>query len=129
MKLGNHLLTHWSRTQSSIALSSGEAELNAMLKGGCESLCLRNLLKEVGVDADIEMFGDSSASYGTLHRIGAGKMKHLHTKQLWLQERVQCGDVHIYKVDRSQNWSDALTHPWTPSDLPHFTSMGVESVA
>ena len=45
--MGAHLLTHWSRTQSCIALSSGEAELNAMLKSACEGICLQNLSREI----------------------------------------------------------------------------------
>ena len=46
--LGQHLLTHWSRAQSCVALSSGEAELNAMLKAACEGLSVRYLLEEIG---------------------------------------------------------------------------------
>ena len=45
---GSHLLTHWSRTQSCVALSSGEAELNGMLKAASEGLQLKYLLGEIG---------------------------------------------------------------------------------
>ena len=45
--LGQHLLTHWSRTQTCVALSSGEAELNAMFKAASEGLCLQYLINEV----------------------------------------------------------------------------------
>ena len=123
--LGAHLLTHWSRTQSCIALSSGEAELNATLKAACEGLQLQYLFKEMREEKDLHLRGDSSAAYGTLQRLGSGKVKHLQTRQLWLQEKVYGGEITIEKVPRTNNWADILTHGWTVSDLRHFTSMGI----
>ena len=101
--MGDHLLTHWSRTQSCVALSSGEAELNAMLKAGCEGLSMKYLLEDIGEVKGLHLRGDSSASHGTLNRLGAGRIKHLHTRQLWLQERVYSGEVSVEKVGRSIN--------------------------
>ena len=125
--MGAHLLVHWSRTQSTVSLSSGEAELNAMLKCASEGLLLQHLLEEIGIKVALHLKGDSSASHGTLHRMGSGKVKHLETKQLWLQERVQKGFVTISKVPREANWADTLTHPWVQGDIHHFASMGIES--
>ena len=45
---GSHLLAHWSRTQTTVALSSGEAELNVSLKGGVELFGIGELLAELG---------------------------------------------------------------------------------
>ena len=126
--MGNHLLTQWSRTQSCVALSSGEAELNAILKTACEGLGLRSLMKEIGVEAGLHIRGDSSASQGTLQRLGTGKIKHLETRQLWLQEKVYEKEVTVEKVARQRNWADVLTHSWTNSDAHHFARMGVKSV-
>ena len=88
---------------------------------------MRNLLEELGVRVAINLFGDSSASQGTLQRIGAGKIKHLSTRQLWLQEKVYQGEVSVFKVPRAINWSDVLTHGWTTTDVNHFKAMGVLS--
>ena len=74
---GHHCLGQWSRTQSCVALSSGEAELNAALKGGTELLGLRTMLRELGLDAQLQICGDSSACFGTVHREGCGRIKHL----------------------------------------------------
>ena len=123
--MGGHLLTHWSRTQSCVALSSGEAELNAMLKTACEGLGLQYLLQEIGVERELLLRGDSSASHGVLQRIGSGKIKHLQTRQLWLQEKVYEGAVVVQKVDRFYNWADLLTHNWIIADQRHFESMGI----
>ena len=101
--MGAHLVTHWSRTQTCIALSSGEAELNAMLKAACEGLSLQYLITEVGVEAGLHLVGDSSASHGTLNRLGSGRVKHLQTRQLWLQEKVHGGEITLEKVPRERN--------------------------
>ena len=36
--VGGHLITHWSKLQSNVALSSGEAELNAAVKAIAEAI-------------------------------------------------------------------------------------------
>ena len=124
---GKHLLAHWSRTQQCVALSSGEAELNATLKAACEGLGIKYLMDEINAEVGLEIFGDSSAAQGTLQRLGSGKVKHLATRQLWLQERVYMGEVVVKKIPRSANWSDVLTHPWGTKEEYQFSSMGVES--
>ena len=127
--MGSHLLTHWSRTQSCIALSSGEAELNAILKTACEGLSLQYLLQELGVEVQLHLRGDSSASHGTLQHLGSGRIKHLQTRQLWLQEKVYQGEVSVEKVPREENWADVMTHGWAAPDERHFHEMGIVSVA
>ena len=125
--MGCHMLTHWSRTQQCVALSSGEAELNSTLKVACEGLGLKYLLEEIDVHLNLELFGDSSASQGTLQRLGSGKVKHLATRQLWLQEKVYNREIAVRKIPRSINWSDVLTHPWACKDLYQFAAMGMTS--
>ena len=40
---GNHCIKHWSTTQSTVALSSGEAELGGICRGASIGLCLQSL--------------------------------------------------------------------------------------
>ena len=124
---GRHLLAQWSRTQQTVSLSSGEAELNATLKAACEGLNIKYLMEEMDVDVGLEIFGDSSAAQGTLQRLGSGKVKHLATRQLWLQERVFKGEIIVKKIGRSSNWSDVLTHAWGAKEEHQFHAMGVAS--
>jgi hypothetical protein len=123
---GKHLLQHWSRTQVNVALSSGEAELNACLKAGCEALGLRTLMGEIGVTIGLHIFADSSAAAGTLNREGAGKVKHLEVKQLWMQQKIKEKDLEIFKIPRAKNSADAFTHAWTASEEKHFSRLQVE---
>jgi len=125
--VGAHCIGHWSRTQAGVALSSGEAELNSALKGGCEALGLKSAARELGWEVDIHMNGDSSSCKGTLSREGLGKMKHIDTKQLWMQEKIKSGEIKFHKVPRAVNCSDAMTHYWTTSESIHFKRMNIKS--
>ena len=121
---GSHCLGHWSRTQATISLSSGEAELNAALKGGAELLGLCTMLGEIGLDTSAVLLGDSSACHGTLHRDGAGRMKHLELRQLWLQAKVKSGVIDYVKIPREQNPSDSLAKAWAADGPKHFEMAG-----
>ena len=81
-----------------------------------------------GVQAGLHLLGDSSASHGTLQRLGSGRVKHLQTRQLWLQEKVYSGEVTVEKIPRERNWADLLTHSWTPASEHLFAPMGIVSV-
>ena len=120
LRIGRHTIAHWSRTQPVVALSSGEAELNASLKGGCELLGAGELLSEMGQTYALDMYGDSTACKGALHWEGVGKMKHISVKQLWMQERIMNGQVTFSKISRERNSADAFTHHWATKDLQHF---------
>ena len=122
--MGAHCLAHWSRTQATVALSSGEAELNAALKGAAEAIGLEQVLRELGLTPEIVLEGDSSACKGTLAREGAGRQKHLEVRQLWLQEHVKSGRVKYRKIPRDINSADCLTKHWGPEAQVHFRRMG-----
>ena len=120
---GMHTISWWCKLQSTIALSSCEAELNASLKGAKEGLCAQGIAQYFGDDPNLELKTDASAARGVIMRQGVGQIRHLHIKQLWLQEKVLRGDLIVSKIPRSENWSDALTHPWTAADIPFWNAM------
>jgi hypothetical protein len=123
---GQHLVHHWSSTQAVVALSSMEAELNALVKGTAEIICLKNMLAECGEEVKAYLCTDSSAAHGALHRQGCGKVKHLACRQLWVQDVVAQGTVKILKVPRLDNPSDAFTHYWSVSEGQlHFKKIGI----
>ena len=124
---GQHWLGHWSRTQANVALSSGEAELNAAVTACSEGRGLKNMVEEMHDEIELEVIGDSSASMGILNRMGAGRVKHLEVKQLWVQESVARKVVKVSKIPRRFNLADSLTHHWTrPGGTPHFWRMSLE---
>ena len=122
---GIHLLHHWSSTQSVVALSSAEAELNAIVKAMTETLGLIHMMQGCGEKIiTAEVLTDSSAANGIVHRQGSGKVKHLECRQLWVQGVVSSGEVKRTKIPRANNPSDALTHYWSSEDgRKHFQMM------
>ena len=88
LRRGLHLIRHSSTLQTSVGLSSAEAEYYAMTKGAACALGIQSLLKDWLIDVGIELFCDSSSARAFAKRRGLGKQRHIDTRYLWLQERV-----------------------------------------
>ena len=107
---GNHVLCTWSVTQAVQALSSGEAEFYAVLKGTVEALGLSAVAEELGfIFRPPRVGSDSTAAKGTAYRHGLGKLKHLDLKYLWIQEAARAKRVVIVKEDTETNFGDLMT--------------------
>ena len=107
--LGGHTVQHWSRTQPTIALSSGEAELGGIEAGIAEALGFQSLARDLGWTYEIRVHSDSSAAIGIARRRGLGKVRHLDVTDLWIQEQIRARRVTLVKVDGDANQADALT--------------------
>ncbi len=107
--IGGHCVKSWSSTQKSITLSSGEAELVAAVKTSTEVLGLIQLAHDWGVDAEARVFVDSSAAVGVVHRKGNGKLRHVKVGMLWIQEKVEDGEMEVLKVKGDENPADLMT--------------------
>ena len=53
-------------------------------------------------------FVDASACKAILLRKGTGTLKHLETKDLWVQEVIRKKQIEVCKVPREENMSDSL---------------------
>ena len=106
---GSHLIKSWSKTQTVIALSSGEAEYYGMVKGASEALGLQAMLNDFNIDCSLVLKSDASAAVAIANRRGFGKVRHIEVCQLWLQDKVRRGDIKIVKVGTHENVADALT--------------------
>ena len=67
IKIGSHTLRTWCKTQSTVTLSSGEAELLAAVRGSCEALGAKTLLQELGTTMGANLHVDASAALGIMH--------------------------------------------------------------
>ena len=125
---GNHCIKHWSTTQSTVALSSGEAELGGICRGASIGLGLQSLAMDLGIFLDLEMLTDATAAIGICRRRGLGKIRHLATADLWVQDRVRRGDFKLTKVLGSENPADLLTKH-VPRDvmLRHMERVGIKA--
>ena len=61
---GQHVLKHSSNVQSTIALSTGESEYYALVKGGSTGLGIQSLLADYGINAAVTIESDSNAAKG-----------------------------------------------------------------
>ena len=107
--VGSHAIKHWSSTQTSVALSSGEAEFAGVIRGAGQGLGYQALLRDLGVQAPLRVWTDSSAAIGICSRQGLGKLRHLDAHILWIQQAVRLGRVDLRKVDGESNPADVLT--------------------
>ena len=82
MMVGRHMIKSWSTAQATVALSSGEAELYALVKGASQSLGLISLAGDMGLDMDARVHTDSSAALGIASRKGLGKLRHVRVQTL-----------------------------------------------
>ena len=106
---GTHLLKMWCRTQATIALSSAEAELYGMVRASAETIGLMSMFKDLGVEVGGQILGDASAALAILERRGIGKIRHLDTNYLWVQEQAATGRLRYQKVSGKENGSDLFT--------------------
>ena len=124
---GDHVIKTWSSNQSVIALSSGEAEYYALVKGASVGLGIKALSGDLGVTymSPTDVKSDASAAIGIANRVGLGKVRHIEVNQLWLQEKVAKGVINIIKVGTDDNLADALTKAVSAeSMMKHLTGIG-----
>ena len=107
--LGKHVIKTWSATQSSVSLSSGEAEFNGVVRGAGMGLGFQSLMRDLGQDASVRVWTDSEAAIGISSRQGLGKLRHLDTHTLWIQHAVRSGRIDLRKVLGEANPADIFT--------------------
>ncbi len=125
--IGNHLIKSYSRQQKTVALSSAEAELHAMVAASAETLGIIGLCRDMGIHMSGEVYADSSAAIGITQRLGTGKVRHLRVQALWVQE-VRCtGRFGYKKVLGTRSPADILTKH-VPCEVlcKHLEAIGAE---
>ena len=123
---GHHCVKSWSATQATVALSSAEAELYALLKGATQTLGMIALAADLGADLGAKVKTDASATLGIVSRQGLGKLRHIGVQYLWIQEKTRDGSIAVSKVAGTDNPADLLTkHLPAESMKGHMDSLGI----
>ena len=89
---------HYSITQSTIALNSGEAELHGISKGFSHALGIQALARDLGFDSKIRVHSNAAAAIGIARRRGLGRIRHLDVEDLWVQDCLRQGRVELVKI-------------------------------
>ena len=106
---GAHSLKTYSLTQKFVTLSSGEAELMAIVRATSEAIGLTQLAAGWGISLTAEIFCDSSAALAVTARRGSGKLRHVKVGNWWIQEIAAAGDAAFRKVAGNLNPADLCT--------------------
>ena len=106
---GGVCIKSWAKTQPTIALSSGEAELAAVVRGAAEGLGMISVLQDFGFSVGLHMRSDATAAIGIVGREGLGKVRHLATSDLWIQQRVRRQQLTVEKWPGPKNPADMGT--------------------
>ena len=123
---GSHMIRSSSRMQNLVALSSAEAELYGTVRAASELLGVRSLARDLGNWPSARLYADASAALGIIHRQGLGKLRHIDTNSLWLQQAARQKVISFLKVPGEDNHADMLTkHLAEESRVRHVAAVYV----
>ena len=94
---------------ATLALSSGESELGAVVKACGEGLGIQSILADFGWVVKVTVCSDATAAIGMCRREGLGRVRHLSTGDLWVQQLVRRKLINLDKCPTTTNPSDMLT--------------------
>jgi hypothetical protein len=99
----------YSKSQAVIALSSGEAEYYGLVSAVSTSFGVQSALKDWGWKLGVRVMMDASTGIAIGSRRGLGKVKHIDTVFLWVQQHVTDGRVKLEKRPTGEMLADFLT--------------------
>ena len=103
------LVKTWAKTLPTLALSTGESELGATVRGAAEALGMKSIMQDLGYSLTVALSSDATAAIGMTKRVGLGAVRHLSTADLWIQQMVRHHRLKLEKWAGPQNPSDLMT--------------------
>ena len=78
-------------------------------------------------DGNIELPASAPGAMHPQRRVGIGKLRHLDTSLLWIQQKVRDKEVQMTKVPGKENPGDSFTQYISgPEIQSHLARMGLE---
>ncbi|CAI5734626.1 unnamed protein product [Peronospora farinosa] len=112
--LGGAAVVYKSKRQSSVALSSAEAEYMALALATQEVMWIRYLLKEMGVTCKtattVHMDNKSAISIAT-NQGYTPRAKHIDLRMHFVRDHIEQGDIQLKHVPSAMQLADYLTKP------------------
>ena len=111
--IGNMLISWFSKKQSSVALSTTEAEYMALSSCCAQILWLRQQLCDFGLILnDIPIYCDNTSAISlSKNPVLHSKAKHIDIRHHFLRDHVNQGTIRIEYVDTKNQIADILTKP------------------
>ena len=108
--INGYKISHYAGTQPGLpALSSGEAELRAKTRAGCELLYLQAVALELGMETDVWMETDATASLQNASKLSGGRMKHIGHMDAFIKQIVKTKQIKLRHKPGIDNSADLLT--------------------
>lgn len=120
MTSGCHLIRHQSTLHGAIALSSAEAEYYALGSTAAYYSGVQSYFRDWQVELSVTCYSDSSSGLSFASRRGLGRIRHVETRFLWLQERVALKHIKVSKVSTNDNPADILTKPLSYAEMSRY---------
>lgn len=111
-KAFGNVVSWLSKKQSTISLSSTEAEYYALAEAICEAKWLRTLLKEMGIEIDgsITIFEDNQSCIRAAEEPRVSKrMKHIDVKYKFINHAIENKEVNVIYIPTSEQTADIMT--------------------
>ena len=127
--VGGGAISWMSRKQSTVALSTANAEYVALSEAGREACWLRNLFEELGFPqlSPTVIHGDNDGSIAMaknpqFHK----KSKHIATKWHWIREQTERETISLHSIRDPEQTADILTKSLArPKHKRHVAEMGL----
>ena len=130
--VGGGAITWRSKKQTTVALSSTEAEYVALSEAGREACWLQNLYDEIGYtqESPILITGDNDGSIAMARNPQFHKRsKHIGIRWHWVRDLVQKNIITIESCRDPEQTADVLTKPLArQKHQKHLNEMGLISV-
>ena len=117
--LGRRVIKSWSSTQASVSLSSGEADFYCVVKANGVALVYQSLPSAISHDLPIRVWTNRAATLGICGRQGLGRLRHIETQCLRIQQRVMDRTVGLINVRGEEDPADLFMRHLTGRDRIH----------
>ena len=119
----NAAITWGSKQQATIALSSCEAEIMAASQAAQEVIYIRRLLTELGFEPSgpTPTSCDNKGARDTAYNpVNHDKMKHVDSRELYVRECIERGEIVVPYVRTADNLADFFTKSLPPATFFHM---------
>ena len=110
VRFGEHVIDVVCSKQDVVSLSAPESEFYAMSSGGARGIQAKNIFSDLQIEVSVRLETDSTSAYGAfVDTVVLGRLRHLHKKELWLQDQVAAKNIEVGRVPSEDNEADLGT--------------------
>ena len=122
IQLGRSVIKATAKGQAVIALSSREAEYYGLISTASAALGEQAMLEDWNISCPVYVNMDATTGISIGSRRGLGKVKHIATCYLWVQDLVDRQRIRLRKVNTGDMLADIMTKPLDAGTIRKFLS-------